>query len=110
MPTRTAVTAATICSAAVSAHFVAGKATRDALFLVNADIGTLPGLVVITAVCSIGLVALSSYALRRIYPETLVPAAFSVHAGLLIVDWFLLDRFTLPVAWLVLRMGMLSLI
>jgi hypothetical protein len=57
--TRTAVTAATICSAAVSAHFVAGKATRDALFLANADITSLPGIVAATAAFSIVLVALS---------------------------------------------------
>ena len=101
MSTRPAVTAATICSAAVSAHFVAGKATRDALFLANADVTSLPALVAITAACSIGLVALSSFALRRVQPETLIPAAFSVHAGLLVLDWLLVDRFALPIAWLV---------
>ena len=101
MSIRPAVTAATICSAAVSAHFVAGKATRDALFLANADVTSLPALVAVTAACSIGLVALSSYALRRMQPETLIPAAFSVHAGLLLLDWLLVERFTLPIAWLV---------
>jgi hypothetical protein len=99
--TRTAVTAATICSAAVSAHFVAGKATRDALFLANADITSLPGIVAATAAFSIVLVALSSFALRRAQPETLIPAAFAVNAGLLLVDWLLVNRFTLPVAWAV---------
>jgi hypothetical protein len=101
VPTRSAVTAATICSAAVSAHFVAGKATRDALFLANADITSLPGIVAATAAFSIVLVALSSYALRRTQPETLIPAWFAVNAGLLLVDWLLIDRFTLPVAWAV---------
>ena len=101
MSTRSAVTAATICSAAVSAHFVAGKATRDALFLANADITSLPGIVAATAAFSIVLVALSSFALRRAQPETLIPAAFAFNAGLLLVDWLLVDRFTLPVAWAV---------
>ena len=101
MPTRTAVTAATICSAAVSVHFVAGKATRDALFLANADVTSLPGLVAVTAALSIVLVALSSFALRRLQPETLIPAAFTANAALLMVDWLLVDRFTLATAWAV---------
>jgi hypothetical protein len=101
VPTRTAVTAATICSAAVSVHFVAGKATRDALFLANADVTSLPGLVAVTAALSIVLVALSSFALRRLQPETLIPAAFTANAALLMVDWLLVDRFTLATAWAV---------
>ena len=101
VPTRSAVTAATICSAAVSVHFVAGKATRDALFLANADITSLPGIVAATAALSIVLVALSSFALRRIQPEALIPVAFACNTLLLLLDWVLIDRFTLPVAWAV---------
>lgn len=101
MPTRTAVTAATICSAAVSAHFVAGKATRDALFLANADVTSLPGIVAATAALSIALVALSSFAIRRIRPEDLFPAAFAFSAALLMVNWLLVDRFPVAIAWAV---------
>jgi ATP:ADP antiporter, AAA family len=101
VPTRTAVTAATICSAAVSVHFVAGKATRDALFLASVDITSLPGIVAGTAALSIVLVALSSFALRRIQPETLIPALFTGNAVLLMVDWLLVDRFTVATAWAV---------
>ena len=101
MPTRTAVTAATICSAAVSVHFVAGKATRDALFLANVDVTSLPGIVAVTAALSIVLVALSSFALRRMQPETLIPAAFTFNGALLLIDWLLVDRFTVATAWAV---------
>ena len=72
-----AVTTAMVCAAAVGAQFVAGKATRDALFLANLDVTALPAMVVATAVFSILLVALSSRGLRRVAPGTLVPAAFA---------------------------------
>jgi uncharacterized membrane protein len=55
-----AVLIAMICSAAVSAQFIAGKATRDALYLANLDVTTLPAIVIGTAVVSILLVIASS--------------------------------------------------
>jgi hypothetical protein len=88
-----------VCSAAVSAQFVAGKATRDALFLASSDVTSLPGAVALTAALSIGLVAVSAVALRRWAPGVLVPAAFSVSAALMLVLWTLLDRFAVAVAW-----------
>ena len=78
-----------ICAGAVSAQFIAGKATRDALFLVNFDVTALPAMVMVTAVCSIGLVFLTSRALRRISPATLVPVMFVVSAALLLAEWLL---------------------
>ena len=45
-----AVFTAMICSGAVSAQFIAGKATRDALYLANLDVTSLPAMVVATAV------------------------------------------------------------
>jgi hypothetical protein len=67
-PNRSAVAAAMVCSAAVSAQFVAGKATRDALFLANIDVTMLPAMVAVTAAVSIGLIVLSSFALRHTTP------------------------------------------
>jgi hypothetical protein len=41
-PPRGAVRIAMLCAAGVTAQFIAGKATRDALFLVNLDVTALP--------------------------------------------------------------------
>lgn len=79
-----------VCSGAVSAQFIAGKATRDALYLAHLDVTTLPVMVIATAVFSILLVAVSSRSLRRMAPGTFVPAAFAVSAALLLGSWGLL--------------------
>ena len=63
-----AVVTAMICAGAVSAQFIAGKATRDALYLGALDVTSLPMIVVATAAFSIGLVAISSITLKRITP------------------------------------------
>jgi hypothetical protein len=76
-----------ICSGAVSAQFIAGKATRDALYLANLDVTTLPAMVVATAAFSILLVFASSRGLRRVSPGTFVPIAFAVSAALLVASW-----------------------
>lgn len=93
-----AVLTAMICSGAVSAQFIAGKATRDALYLAHLDVTTLPAMVVATALFSIALVAASSRSLRAITPGVLVPATFLVSAALLLVSWALLDWFPRLVA------------
>jgi len=85
-----AVVTAMICSGAVGAQFIAGKATRDALYLAHLDVTTLPAIVVATAVVSILLVMASSRSLRSIAPGTFVPAAFLLSAGLLLGSWLLL--------------------
>ena len=84
-----AVTTAMVCAGVVGAQFIAGKATRDALFLKNLDVTALPAMVMMTAAFSIVLVALSSRGLRRIAPGVFVPVAFVVSAVLLLVDWVL---------------------
>jgi hypothetical protein len=80
-----------ICSGVVSAQFIAGKATRDALYLAHLDVTTLPLMITVTAVVSILLVFASSRALRSIAPGTFVPLAFAVSAALLFGSWFLLE-------------------
>src|SRR5262245_43182605 len=81
---------AMICSAAVSAQFIAAKATRDALYLAHLDVTTLPVMVIVTAVVSILLVIASSRGLRAIAPGIFVPAAFALSAALLVGAWLLL--------------------
>jgi ATP/ADP translocase len=85
-----AVLTAMICSGVVSAQFIAGKATRDALYLAHLDVTTLPAIVVATAVVSILLVIVSSRSLRAVTPGTFVPATFVISAVLLVVSWLLL--------------------
>ena len=79
-----------ICSGVVSAQFIAGKATRDALYLAHLDVTTLPAILVVTAVVSILLVFASSRSLRVITPGTFVSAAFVISAALLFGSWLLL--------------------
>ena len=87
---KTSVLAAMICSAAVSGQFIAGKATRDALYLAHHDVTTLPLMVVVTTVVSILLVIAGSRSLRRFAPGTFVPAAFAVSGALFLGSWLLL--------------------
>jgi hypothetical protein len=89
--TDSAVLTAMVCSGVVSAQFIAGKATRDALYLAHLDVTTLPAMVIATAAISILLVAASSHSLRRVAPGTFVPAAFAVSAALLLGSWALLE-------------------
>jgi hypothetical protein len=90
-----AVTIAMMCSGAVSAQFIAGKATRDALYLANLDVTTLPAMVIGTAALSILLVFASSRGLQKVSPATFVPVAFAFSAVLLLASWAL--TFTMPV-------------
>jgi ATP:ADP antiporter, AAA family len=90
-----AVLIAMICSAAVSAQFIAGKATRDALYLANLDVTTLPAIVIGTAALSILLVFASSRGLQKVSPATFVPVAFALSGILLFLSWLL--TFTMPV-------------
>jgi len=84
-----------ICSAAVSAQFIAGKATRDALYLANLDVTTLPTIVIATAALSILLVMASSRGLQKVAPSTFVPLMFAVSGTLLLLSWLL--TFSMPV-------------
>jgi hypothetical protein len=80
-----------VCGGAVSAQFIAGKATRDALYLGALDVTSLPMMIVATAVFSMALVGLGSLILRRLAPAVVVPAAFVVNAALLMLEWALAE-------------------
>ena len=77
---------AMLCAAAVSAQFVSGKATRDALFLTSLDFSALPNMLIANSVVSILLVAANVRAARSIRPEVLVPASFVASAILFICE------------------------
>jgi hypothetical protein len=80
-----------VCSGFVTAQFIAGKATRDALYLANHDVTTLPAMVIVTSVVSILLVVGSSKALTRLKPGAFVALAFAASAVLMMAQWALLQ-------------------
>jgi AAA family ATP:ADP antiporter len=86
------ILATTLCAGAVTAQFVGGKATRDALFLASIDVSALPAMLIATSICSILLVAVNSRAARRFNPSVLVPAAFAASGILFLVEWLLTYR------------------
>jgi ATP:ADP antiporter, AAA family len=83
---------AMICAGAVTAQFIGGKATRDALFLGSLNYTALPTMVIATAVCSVVFVALNSSVARRIAPATLIPAYFAASGLLFLAEWLLTVR------------------
>jgi hypothetical protein len=87
--TSKSVVTAMLCAAAVTAQFVGGKATRDALFLTSHDVTFLPTMLIVTAICSIVLVSLHARAGRLLAPAVLVPASFIVSGGLFLAEWLL---------------------
>jgi AAA family ATP:ADP antiporter len=80
---------AMLCASTVTAEFVGGKATRDALFLTSLDVTALPSMLMATALCSILLVAAHSRLSVRLRPATLVPLLFAVSGALFLVEWLL---------------------
>jgi len=92
---------AMVCAGAVTAQFVGGKATRDALFLASLDYTALPTMVIATSVFSILLVGLNSKAARSISPSTLVPISFAVSGAGFLLEWLLTYRAPAPAAVIV---------
>ncbi len=78
---------AMMCAASVTAQFVAGKAARDALYLANLPVTSLPAMVVATSVCSILFALASARVLRRLSPASFIPVAFAACAVFFIVEW-----------------------
>jgi len=86
-----AVAPATVCAFAMIANQVAGKATRDALFLTSFDVTSLPRMVIASALLTMAAVPLASRALSRMGPRRLVPAAFVASAAAQLAIRALLD-------------------
>ena len=84
-----AVLTAIICAGVVTAQFVGGKAARDALFLAQIDVTSLPAMVIATSIFSIVLVAVNAKGVSRLSPTRFVPWAFAVSAILLLAEWLL---------------------
>ena len=85
----TAVWPATIASGSLVAQHVAGKATRDTLFLTHFGLAALPGAMIGAALVSSVSVIGISRALRRWGPARVVPALFALSAVLFLLEWWL---------------------
>lgn len=79
-----------VTAAALTVAFqLAGKATRDALFLSTFGVAALPRMVITSAVVSVLLTLVLTRVLARTGPGWLVPRLFGVSGLLLVTEWFL---------------------
>ena len=85
-----------LCAAAVTAQFVAGKATRDALFLTSLSFQALPAMLIAASVCSILLVALHARWAAKVAPTTLIQILSAASGALFLFEWVV--RFRAPAA------------
>jgi ATP:ADP antiporter, AAA family len=97
----TAVVTAMFCSGLVTAQFIGGKAARDALFLANLPVTTLPTMIIVASVFSIAVVAAFSRVTARVSPAKVVPAVFATSAALLLLEWIITYSAPKPAAVLV---------
>jgi hypothetical protein len=84
---RSAVLAAMLAAGALVAQQVAGRATRDALFLSSFPVSALPLAMIGSAVASALAVLGFSAALSRRSPARVVPLALAAGTGLLLAEW-----------------------
>jgi predicted MFS family arabinose efflux permease len=77
--------------ATLIAQHIAGKATRDALFLTYFPVERLPLMMMASAAASVVVVLLVSRLLARFGPARLVPVIFAISAALLLAQWRLID-------------------
>lgn len=91
--------AAVLGSAAGGGQYVAGRAARDAIFLISFDASSLPAMIGVTAIFSIALVVATSKALNHVPPAKWVPAAFGGMGVLVLADWALAASAPKPAAW-----------
>ncbi len=80
---------AVVASAAMVAQQVAGKATRDAFYLSNFNVKTLPAMMGLSAVASLVVALWLSRMMLRHTPAKVVPAGFGLSAVILLGTWAL---------------------
>jgi len=78
---------ATIASGSMIAQQVAGKAARDALFLSNFPVTTLPIVMAAGAALSLGAVIYLGRLMTRHSPSRVVPALFALNCVALLSEW-----------------------
>lgn len=87
---RRAAALAVAASVATVAFQLAGKATRDALFLSTFGVAALPRMFIAAAIVSATLIIFLTRAMVRVGPARLVPPLFSLSAALLLAEWWLI--------------------
>jgi len=83
--------AAMLAATLMIAQHIAGKATRDTLFLTAFDINHLPMMMMVAAAVSVGSVLMMSRLLARYGPARLMPPFYLGSAALLGMQWYLSD-------------------
>ncbi|MDJ0890827.1 MAG: hypothetical protein QNK18_06490 [Gammaproteobacteria bacterium] len=69
------------------ASHVAGKATRDALFLTAFDVTLLPRMMLVSAILSVAAVFGMSHFMSKLGPARLVPKLYTASAALFCIQW-----------------------
>jgi AAA family ATP:ADP antiporter len=87
---RTQSTMAMAVSGLLMAHQVAGKASRDAIFLSQFRIAELPAMVTVGAIVAVAASIAGSRMLVRSGPHRVVPLSFALSAVLQFTEWLLL--------------------
>ncbi|MFK8002875.1 MAG: Npt1/Npt2 family nucleotide transporter [Polyangiales bacterium] len=98
---RNAALIAGVTAGFMIAQQIAGKATRDALFLSHFAATELPKVIIAAAGVSVVAVAVMSRLMVKFGPARLIPAAFVLSAGVFVAEWALLPVAPGPSAWLV---------
>lgn len=80
--------------ALIMAHQVAGKASRDAIFLSQFRTSDLPAMVTAAAIAGIIASFIGSRMLVRLGPQRVVPLAFTLSSVLQLAEWVLLGSST----------------
>lgn len=86
----TAVRVAAAVSGLIIAFQVAGRATRDALFLSTHDVTALPRMILIASAVAIAAAVLMARPLTRFGPHRAVTALFAASAVVLLAEWALM--------------------
>jgi ATP:ADP antiporter, AAA family len=81
--------AAALSAAALIAHQVGGKATRDALFLSHFDVTRLAWMVVASSLLAIAVGVAGARLMSSLSPSRVIPRAFLFNGILLIAEWVL---------------------
>ena len=93
-----AVAAAAAAGTVMITFQIAGKATRDALFLSSFGVDALPAMVIAAAIVSAVVSVLLARVMARSRPSQLVPRLFGLSALLLLAEWGLAVQARRPAA------------
>ncbi|HEY0351207.1 MAG TPA: hypothetical protein VGC48_03745 [Gemmatimonadales bacterium] len=96
-----AAAAATAAATVIITFQLAGKATRDALFLSTFGVAALPAMVIAAAVLSAVLAIALARVMGRTGPARLMPRLIGLSAALLLAEWVLTTQARRPAAILV---------